>query len=148
MLFRTSARRACYSASVVRIDTLHPDWLQPGMVHLGGRKTPADSTHSQRCRCCSWRFGEDARFEKLVIQTASSIFKVRAHRRAQSSGWRRGRPALVGSNQEESEATRGAAMAATPATLRGSTPGAIGVDGSYKPITPNLNRIDPLRSVC
>jgi hypothetical protein len=148
MLFRTSARRACYSASVVRIDTLHPDWLQPGMVHVGGRKTPADSTHSQRCRCCSWRFGEDARFEKLVIQTASSIFKVRAHRRAQSSGWRRGRPALVGSNQEESEATRGAAMAATPATLRGSTPGAIGVDGSYKPITPNLNRIDPLRSVC
>jgi hypothetical protein len=68
----------------------------------------------------------------------SSIFKVRAHRRAQSSGRRRGRPALVGSNQEESEAAQGAATAATPATPRGSTPGAIGVDGSYKPIAPNL----------
>jgi hypothetical protein len=56
--------------------------------------------------------------------------------------------ALVGSNQEESEAARGAATASTPTTPRGSTLGVIGVDGSCEPNAHNLNRIDPLRSVC
>jgi hypothetical protein len=74
-----------------------------------------------------------------------SIFKVQAHRRALHLVDGRGVDhALVGSNQEESEAARGSA---TATTSRGSIPGAIGVDGSYEPIAPNLNRIDPLRSL-
>jgi hypothetical protein len=79
------------------------------------------------------------------MRMQGSIFKVQAHRRAlhlvDGGGVDH---ALVGSNQEDSEAARGSA---TATTSRGSIPGAIGVDGSYEPIAPNLNRIDPLRSL-